>query len=164
MITLDMSKKDRKVPIPIQAFSTENGVVTLEISVGGYDLTNKTITAVFEGKPETAPLSVVDGLIQVPITSDLVEQGKNLIQINFRWGVDTLEQSPVMLWEMNKSLAPNPVGTESVDIITALILQCNAATSAAEEAATNILSVFESSNYSVTENPDGTIKFEKVVS
>jgi hypothetical protein len=127
MIILDMSKKNINVKIPDNAFSLENKIVTLKISVGDYDLTKKTITAVFNpSQVETAALSVIDGVIQLPIYSSEVQYGLNYIQLNFRWGDSYLEQSPIMIWVINKSLPTTSPAEENVDIITDLIAQLRA--------------------------------------
>lgn len=127
MIILDMSKKNINVKIPDNAFSLENKIVTLKISVGDYDLTDKTITAVFNpSQVETAALSVIDGVIQLPIYASMVQYGLNYIQLNFRWDTDKLEQSPVMIWIINKSLVSEAIAQEDVDIITDLIAQLRA--------------------------------------
>jgi len=127
MITLDMKKKAASVTINTGAFNLENDILTLEISVGDYDLTGKTITAVFSPKAvETSPLTVnAEGKIQLPIYASEVQQGVNYIQLNFRWGTNKLEQSPVMMWVIDKSLETTAPAQEQVDIITYLIAQYN---------------------------------------
>lgn len=134
MITLDMSKKKAVIKIPHNVFSMENKILTLEISVGDYDLTSKTITAIFNpSKVETAPLEEIDGVIKIPIHANMVKYGLNYIQLNFRWGDDYLEQSPIMSWYINKSLPSSAPAQEAVDIITYLINENNEAIAKEQE-------------------------------
>jgi hypothetical protein len=100
MITLDMTKKATEVKITDDAFDLESGVLTLAISLGSYSLTGKTVTASFSpALAETGALSVVAGVIQLPITPSFVEKGYNYIQLNIRTST-TLEQSPKMRWHV----------------------------------------------------------------
>lgn len=137
MIILDMTKKSTKVTLTEKAFSLENGVLTLSITLGTYDLTDKTITAVFDATGiETAPLDVVADVIQLPIVQGLVLAGYNNIQLNIREGL-TLEQSPIMVWPVMPSLVGTDPAPTDVDIITALLAEA-AATVARAEAAESI--------------------------
>lgn len=121
MITLYMSQKDNPVIINEGAFSTETGVLVLEISLGDYSLTGKIITAVFsQTAVETAPLTVSNGLIQLPITLGLLVAGENKIQLNIREGL-TLEQSPIMKWSVGLAVAGTDSVPTNVDIITWLL-------------------------------------------
>lgn len=123
MITLYMSQKNDPVIIPDGAFSTEAGILTLEISLGSYSLTGKTITAVFsQTAVETATLIVSNSLIQLPITLGLLVAGENQIQLNIREGL-TLEQSPIMKWIVGLAVAGTDPAPTDVDIITELIAQ-----------------------------------------
>lgn len=121
MIVLDMTKKT-DVLINHKHYSLENGIFTLQIDVGDYDLTNKTITAKFNPKEiETGALNAIDGIINLPIYSGLLEYGINYIQLNFRWDENKLEQSPMIMWRISPSLAATEAAQEDVDIITYLV-------------------------------------------
>jgi len=123
MITLYMSQKNNPVIINEGAFSTETGILTLEISLDDYSLTGKTITAVFsQTAVETASLTVTNGLIQLPITLGLLVAGENQIQLNIREGL-TLEQSPIMKWTVELSVAGTDPAPTDVDIITELLAE-----------------------------------------
>lgn len=103
-------------------YSLENGIFTLKIDVGNYDLTSKTITAKFNpSKVETGALEVVDGAIQIPIYSSMVQFGINYIQLNFRWDENKLEQSGKLVWIIDSSLETESPAQEDVDIITYLV-------------------------------------------
>ena len=130
MITLDMLKKSAPVRISIGHFSTENNIVLLPIRLrsgeADYDLDGKTVTASFEGKPMTAPLEVIEGVIQLQITNDLLSAGENRIQLALNWPDNKQELSPVMLWRILSPIVP---GTDhgSIDILSSLINQTNEA-------------------------------------
>lgn len=133
MIILDMQQKRTIVPIPIGAFSDENNVLTLEIDVGSYDLTGKIISAKFNpAEVESEVLDVVNGVIKLPIYSTYVEPGVNMIQLIFRWNATRIEQSPIMVWIINKSLTSETIAQQDVDIITDLIAQVQALLNTAE--------------------------------
>lgn len=118
-----MTQKNDPVIIPEGAFSTETGILTLEISLGDYSLTGKTITAVFsQTAVETGTLIVSNGMIQLPIVQGLLVAGENYIQLNIREGL-TLEQSPIMKWMVGMSVAGTDPAPTDVDIITELIAQ-----------------------------------------
>lgn len=134
MITLDMGKKFERVRISDIGFSLENNLVTLEMSVvdgaEAYLLTGKTVTAVFyPSGVETAPLTVTDGVIYLPITSELIRYGHNDIQLFFRWtdGTQHVENAPIMYKYFEESLLSLVPADGSVDIITSLIAQVNQA-------------------------------------
>lgn len=133
MITLNMQSKGMPVRIGTGHFSTENKILTLQIQLMAgaavYDLTDKIVTAVFAGKPMTAPLTVTEGVIQLPITSDLISVGMNRIQIVINWGDASQEMSPIILWPILTPLAPG-IDAGSVDILSVLISQCTAIASA----------------------------------
>ena len=132
MIVLDMIKKI-DVLITHKHYSLENGIFTLQIDVGDYDLTNKTITAKFSPKEvETGNLDVIDGIINLPIYSNLLKYGVNYIQLNFRWDENKLEQSPRIMWNISPSLAATEAAQEDVDIISYLIAQVQAAVTEAD--------------------------------
>ena len=89
MINLDMSSKYTPVRLTEQTFDIETGVLVLNISLGAYDLTGKTVTAVFSPSGvETAALSVVEGLLQLPIDPTLIVAGRNEIQLNIYEGAE----------------------------------------------------------------------------
>lgn len=137
MVTLDMQSKIG-VTVADNMFSLENKIVTLKIKVlsgeTDYDLTNKIITASFgQTGVETGTLEVVDGLIQLPITSDLIMDGYNLIQLNFRWDIDKREQSGIMTWHVKESVKTNDVAQEQIDIVTYLINETKTATQGAND-------------------------------
>lgn len=122
MIILDMAKKNTSVKVAYNAFTLENKIITLQIGVGTYDLTDKTITAVFNPtEVEAGPLSVIDGVIKIPMYASMVQYGLNYIQLNFRWGDNYLKQSPVMIWFINKSLSTTAPAQEDIDIISSLL-------------------------------------------
>lgn len=132
MIVLDMIKKI-DVLITHKHYSLENGIFTLQIDVGDYDLTNKTITAKFNpSKVETGALEVVDGAIQIPIYSSMVQYGINYIQLNFRWDENKLEQSGKLVWIIDNSLETEGVAEEEVDIISYLINEIKSAKATAD--------------------------------
>lgn len=132
LITIDMTSKE-ELQITEKMFSLENDVITLALNVPEYDLTGKIITAVFSPSGlETEPLEVVDGVIQIPIYTSMIEMGINLIQLNFRWGTTKLEQSGRLMWEIGQSLEiPGPTH-EEIDIISFLINEINAAKETAD--------------------------------
>jgi hypothetical protein len=133
LIVLDMIKKT-DVRITHKHYSLENGIFTLQIDVGDYDLTNKTITAKFSPKEvETGSLDVIDGIINLPIYSNLLKYGVNYIQLNFRWDENKLEQSPRMMWNISPSLAATEAAQEDVDIISYLISEVNRVVSETED-------------------------------
>ena len=118
MIVLDMTKKT-DVRITHKHYSLENGILTLRIDVGDYDLTGKTITAKFSPREvETGNLDVINGIINLPIYSNLLKSGVNYIQLNFRWDENKLEQSPKMMWNISPSLTATEAAQEDVDIIS----------------------------------------------
>ena len=122
-----MSQKNDYTIITDGAFPTETGVLTLEISLGDYSLTGKTITAVFsQTAVETAPLTVSNGLIQLPITLGLLVAGENQIQLNIREGV-TLEQSPIMKWKVGLAVVGTDPAPTDVDIIAYLLAKSDSA-------------------------------------
>lgn len=124
-----MNDKTTPVRVDIGYFKTENNILTLEIYLVedgiAYDLTGKTITAIFQEKPPTSPLSVSDGLIQLPITSDLLVIGKNKFQLSLVYGDYSQELTPIFLWQIETPVVAGIDG-ESLDILTSLITQCNA--------------------------------------
>lgn len=126
MIVLDMTQKI-SVRITTSAFNLENDILKLEIDCGIYDLTGKTITAAFSPVGvETAPLTVnTEGLIELPIYAGEIQCGVNYIQLNFRWSTNKLEQSPVMMWVIDKSLETTAPAQEEVNVITYLISEAN---------------------------------------
>lgn len=125
--------KKQDIRITEKAFNLENNVLILPIEPLNYDLEGKTITAVFEpAKVETGALEVVDGLIQIPIYSSMVQPGVNSIQLNFRWDNTRLEQSPKMMWVIDKSLITESPAQEEVDIISYLLNEINAAKDTAD--------------------------------
>ena len=120
MITLNMKEKNKGITISDKAFSLENNIVTLQIKVmdgdAAYDLTGKTITASFDKTGiETGALSMTNGLIQMPITNNLIKAGYNLIQLNFRWDTDKWEQSPVMTWNIHSSIKTTDISKQTPD-------------------------------------------------
>ncbi len=117
----------REIRITNKAFNLENNVLILPIELLNYDLEGKTITAAFEpSKVETGALEVVDGVVQIPIYSGMVQTGVNSIQLNFRWGTTKLEQSGKLMWVIDKSLETTSPAQEEVDIISYLIAEINA--------------------------------------
>lgn len=128
MIVLNMDNKAETVTIKNHNFTLENDILLLEIDCGDYNLTDKVITAAFSpAEVETGALSVVNNIIQLPIYSSEVMTGLNLIQINFRWDTNKLEQSPIMQWIVNASVPTTKPAQEDIDIITYLISQVQAA-------------------------------------
>lgn len=116
MITLDMTKKADRVSISEGAFTLENGVLTLQISLGSYALTGKTVTAAFSPSlVETGSLVVTEGVIAIPISPSLVVAGNNYIQLNIRT-LTTLEQSPIMLWQVGRSIISTTAPSADPDI------------------------------------------------
>lgn len=127
----------KELQITEKMFSLENDVITLALSAPYYDLTGKTITAVFSPSGiETEPLEAVDGVIQIPIYSSMIKKGVNFIQLNFRWGTTKLEQSGKLMWVIGQSLETTGPAQEDVDIITYLV---NIATQAKKDADTALL-------------------------
>lgn len=123
----------KELQITENMFSLENDVITLALNAPEYDLTDKTITAVFNpSKVETGALEVVDGVIQIPIYSSMVQYGINYIQLNFRWE-NKLEQSGKLIWVIDKSLETEGVAQENVDIITYLVAQATQAKKDADD-------------------------------
>ncbi len=122
-----MTNKKTSTRITTSAFNLENNILKLEIDCGAYDLTDKTITAVFSPSGvETAPLAVnTDGLIELPIYASEIKHGVNYIQLNFRWDENKLEQSPIIMWVIDKSLETSAPAQEEVDIMTYLIAEAN---------------------------------------
>jgi hypothetical protein len=136
MIKLDMIKKQTRL-VNEKAFDLENNILILCVDVGDYDLTGKTITAVFSPSGvETAPLTTVDNIIQIPIYAEEVRYGINCIQLNFRWGGNCLEQSPIMQLHVEKSLKTTKAESGQIDIITHLIAEVTKAKEDADEALT----------------------------
>ena len=128
MITLDMSRKGQPVVLDIEAFSAEDGVLSLQVSLGDYDLTGRTVTASFSPRDvETGLLTVSAGLVVIPIGASLIQAGTNWIQLNIRKG-QTLEQSPLMTWAVSRSLPSTVPAQDDVDIITSLVAQVTSAT------------------------------------
>ena len=122
-LILDMKSK-ASVRITNKAFNLENNILTLPVQITNYDLTGKTVTAVFEpGRVETGQLEVVGDMVNIPIYSSLVEYGINYIQLNFRWNTNKLEQSGKMMWVIDKSLQAQAVEQEYTDIISDLMNQ-----------------------------------------
>lgn len=125
MIKLDMANKKGRVLADIGAFEKEENAVTLQVKIlsglEDYPLDEKTITAAFNpsGK-ETGTLLVLDGLIQIPITSEYVRAGYNEIQLNFRYG-NVREQSPIIVCKLEKSIAVSGIGQGTIDMATYLI-------------------------------------------
>lgn len=127
MIALDMIKK-KGGRITDKHFSLENGVLTLSIDIGDYDITGKQITAVFEPQAvETVPLTAetVEGVttVSLPIYSSYIAEGVNFIQLYFRSGTTTLEQSGKMLWVVERSLVATAPGTEEQDLMSYYLAQ-----------------------------------------
>lgn|GEM_PF-4171863 len=132
MITLDMTKKHIDVAITEQSFVLESGILTLQISLGAYDLTGKTITAGFSiTELETGALAVADGVIQLPIYYGLLAYGTNYIQINLRQGT-TLEQSPRMVLFVRNGVTTTPPSAEDATLVTYLVNLCVTATATAD--------------------------------
>lgn len=132
MITLDMTKKHIDVAITEQSFVLESGILTLQISLGAYDLSGKTITAGFSiTELETGALAVADGVIQLPIYYGLLAFGTNYIQLNIRQGT-TLEQSPRMVLFVRNGVQTTPPTAEDATLVTYLVNLCVTATAAAE--------------------------------
>ena len=126
MINLDMSSKYTPVRLTEQAFDIETGVLVLNISLGAYDLTGKTVTAIFSPSGvETAALSVVEGLLQLPIDPTLIVAGRNEIQLNIYEGAEH-EVSPIMVWRVGAALVGSTPASEYVDLLASLIAQSNA--------------------------------------
>lgn len=127
MITLNMQNKAAPVSIGISHFSTESNILNLEIKLMDgateYDLTGKTVTATFQGKPPVGPLSVVAGVIQLPITNDLISVGANKLQLAINWATDNQALSPIMLWNILTPIVPG-LDPGSVDLLSALISDC----------------------------------------
>lgn len=134
MITLDMTDKSTPVNIITGAFSTETGILTLQISLGAYSLIGKTVTAVFSKTGvETSPLTVTNTVIQLPIVAGYVLRGVNEIQLNIREGL-TLEQSPIMTWRILQPVSATDPSDSDVDVITWLLNSAIDSKNAAEEA------------------------------
>lgn len=127
MIQLDMTKKATSVYADIAAFSGETGILTLPVSLGTYSLTGKTVTAVFLPKAvETAALSIVEGVIQIPINSNVIAAGLNRIQLYIYSGA-TVEQSPIMRATITQSLIATAPSSEAVDLMASLLAQVTSA-------------------------------------
>ena len=142
--------KKSDVLITHKHYSLENGIFTLQIDVGDYDLTNKTITAKFNPKEvETGNLDVIDGIINLPIYSNLLKYGSNYIQLNFRWDIDKLEQSPKMIWIIDKSLETEGVAEEDIDIISYLINEIKSAKETADRVISDVGDIKQSLDASV---------------
>lgn len=127
MITANMTTK-LELRLTDKHFSVENGILTLEINVGTYSLTGKTITAAFNPTGfETAPLSsaVVDGnnVVSIPIFASYIQEGVNYIQLYFRWDTTKLETSGVMMWIIDKPIVATEATTEQQDLMSYYIEQ-----------------------------------------
>lgn len=126
MITLDVSKKDTVVQVNESTFSNENGILTLLINIIDgddiYDLTDKYITAGFYPTGvETKPLSVVDGIIQLPIYSTLLSSGNNTIQLYFRSDITKFECTPKMCWYVLDPVTVKNIAHDDISHISYLI-------------------------------------------
>lgn len=121
LIQIDMLKK-KDIRIPNKAFHLENNSLTLSIELLNYTIDGKIITASFEpARIETGALEISDGVILIPIHSNMVKIGINYIQLNIRWDGNKLEQSPKMLWQIDKSLETDGAAPEDVDLISYLV-------------------------------------------
>jgi|GEM_PF-6634470 hypothetical protein len=132
-LIIDMNNKALGVTVHEKSFSKESGIVTLQMQIVNYGLTGKTITAAFkqsnyetDPNPDTGPFSVVDNVISLVITADMVRFGNNNFQINFRTE-NSLEQSPVISWYINESISGAVATSGYVDALTSLINQVNQA-------------------------------------
>ena len=122
MIQIDMKNK-KDVLITNKSFHLENGIVILALEVLNYELEGKVITAVFEPRRiETGALEVINGAVQIPVYSNMVDVGTNRIQLNFRWD-NKLEQSGKLVWPIDKSLETIGPAQEEIDIISYLIAE-----------------------------------------
>lgn len=111
---IDMNNK-KTIRVTDKAFHLENNVLVLGLDVVNYDLTGKTVTAIFEpSQVEAGPFEPVGNVVNMPIIAGMAKPGVNYIQLNFRWGGGNLEQSGKMIWTVEKSL-------EDIDILTQLI-------------------------------------------
>lgn len=126
MILIDMFEK-RDVRVTTKHFTLENDILTLAVDPGEYEIQGKTITAVLDPvKVETEPLGINDeGHILIPIYASMIQVGINYIQLNFRWDENKLEQSPLLVWQIDRSLETTAPAQEEIDIITSLIAQAN---------------------------------------
>lgn len=128
MINLNMQDKVNPVRIREGHFSTENNILTLQFKLldgeEPYELSGKVVTAAFRGKPMTAPLQVSGDVVNLTVTSDLLSDGLNKLQLAINWD-GKLELSPVMFWNIQTPVAPGVDGG-SVDILSALINQVQA--------------------------------------
>ena len=121
MITLDMLRKSAPKFITENAFNLESGILTLQVSLGTFSLTGKTVTAAFSPKlAETGVLTVTNGVIQIPINSTWVQAGENEIQLNIRT-LTTLEQSPIMKWFVLDSILATTSPTMDQDLLAGMI-------------------------------------------
>jgi len=123
MIILDMTKKSNILVVNENAFNLETGILTIEIDSGNYDLSGKTITATFNQRAiETAALSVINGIINLPITPNLIVPGYNEFQLNFYIN-GSREQSPIFIWRVLKSIIGTDESQEYQDILANLLDQ-----------------------------------------
>ena len=116
----------RETRLTDKHFSVENGILTLEINVGDYDLTSKTITAVFgPSAVETAPLTSAvvdtDNIISLPIYASYIQVGVNYIQLYFRWDTTKVETSGVIMWIIDKPIVATTTTTEQQDLMSYLL-------------------------------------------
>ena len=127
----------RETRLTEKHFSVENNILTLQINLGDYDLTDKTITAAFNPTGfETAPLSsaVVDGdnVVSIPIFASYIQEGVNYIQLYFRWDTTKLETSGVMMWIIDKPIVATEPGQEEQDLMSYYLEQMTLAIAEAD--------------------------------
>lgn len=116
-----MTRKGARKFVTDNAFTLESGVLTLQVSLGSYSLSGKTVTASFSPKlVETGALSVVGGVIQIPITPSLIQAGPNEIQLNIRTST-TLEESPIMEWNVLESIMATTTPTDDPGILGGIL-------------------------------------------
>ena len=148
------TKQDMR--ITNKSFHLENNVLILAIEVLEYDLTGKTITAVFEpSKIETGALEVVDRVVKIPIYSSMVQAGVNYIQLNFRWDTTKLEQSGKLIWVIDKSLETESPAQEDVDIISYLVSIATQAKTDADGLVETVQSKLDNGEFIGEQGPQG---------
>lgn len=159
-----MTNKE-ELQITEKMFNLENDVITIALNAPEYDLTGKIITAVFSPSGvETEPLEVVDGVIQIPIYTSMIERGINLIQLNFRWGTTKLEQSGKLMWVIDQSLGtPGPTHRD-IDIISYLINEINTAKETADRVVSDVGDIKVALDSSIEDAGESKVALEGSIS
>ena len=126
MVILNMQNKSEVTHLNTTHFIAENNILTLKIKLqngsSDYDLSGKVVTAIFQDKDMTGPLQIIDGIIQLPITNDLLKVGLNSIQLVINWN-NSQELSPIMVMLILTGLKPKGPDEPSLNILSSLINQ-----------------------------------------